>query len=224
MRVCRGWCTGANRLCHRGRLGSFPQGTWVLPGPHLSAPGGRWATLLLCAAPGLTAAGSTSSEVTGRGRNSCPRAQHVGRHTIASLPRLLPLQVHSRSRARQHSLLVLDGVVAGVAHPDLELEAHDGVAGALAAALPTHRLPALPAVVLQHGRKEGRERNFRLHAPDFPSGWGHGVGKIRPELQLPHLAYPLTQKGDGINTCQGFSKYPWFYWSNATFYPLILSM
>lgn len=45
-------------------------------------------------------------------------------------------------------VLVLYGVVAGITHSDLELEAHDGVAGAFAAAFATHGLPTLPAVVL----------------------------------------------------------------------------
>lgn len=74
---------------------------------------------------------------------------------------VLPLQVPSKTETHKHSLLVLDGVIAGVAHPDLELEAHDRVAGALAAALPTHRLPTFPAVMLQdHGREEKEEFNF----------------------------------------------------------------
>lgn len=60
---------------------------------------------------------------------------------------------HTVDRDR-HSLLVLDGVVAGIADSDLELEAHDGVAGALAAALATDSLPALPAVMLPEGRRE----------------------------------------------------------------------
>lgn len=63
--------------------------------------------------------------------------------------------MHSEAETGQHSLLVLDGVVTGITHPDLELEAHDGVAGALAAALPADSLPALPAVMLQDDPPEG---------------------------------------------------------------------
>lgn len=37
-------------------------------------------------------------------------------------------QAHSKIETRKHSLLILDGVIAGVTHADLELEAHDGVA------------------------------------------------------------------------------------------------
>lgn len=54
-----------------------------------------------------------------------------------------------------HSLFVFDGVVTGITDADLELEAHDWVAGALAAALPTDGLPALPAVMLPGGGRRG---------------------------------------------------------------------
>lgn len=59
-----------------------------------------------------------------------------------------------KTKVSKDSLLVLDGVVARITHADLELEAHDRVAGALAAALPTDSLPALPAVMLGGAARE----------------------------------------------------------------------
>lgn len=83
--------------------------------------------------------------------------------------------MHSKAETGQHSLLILDGVVTGITHPDLELEAHDGVAGALAAALPADSLPALPAVMLQDDRKEEKGGvNFGFNACGFPSELGNG--------------------------------------------------
>lgn len=58
-------------------------------------------------------------------------------------------------KCQGHSLFVFDGVVTGITDADLELEAHDWVAGALAAALPADGLPALPAVMLPAGREAG---------------------------------------------------------------------
>lgn len=76
---------------------------------------------------------------------------------------LFPFRVHGETGVRKHSLLLFDGVVTGIAHPDLELEAHDGVAWALAAALPTDGLPAFPAVMLpDHGKEEKEGVNFAL--------------------------------------------------------------
>lgn len=54
-----------------------------------------------------------------------------------------------------YSLLVLDGVVAGVTHSHLELKAHHRVCSALGTTLPTHRLATLPAVVLNQETHEG---------------------------------------------------------------------
>lgn len=56
------------------------------------------------------------------------RDKQMGRNILRSFLRLFPLQMHSKAKIRQHSLLVFDGVVTGIAHPDLELEAHDRVA------------------------------------------------------------------------------------------------
>lgn len=88
--------------------------------------------------------------------------------------------MHSKTEMCKHSLLVLDGVVTGVAHADLELEAHDGVAGALAAALPTDSLPALPAVMLQGQKEDGEELSSRFNAGGPPSEYGHGCGGDLP--------------------------------------------
>lgn len=60
-----------------------------------------------------------------------------------------------------HSLLVRDGLVAAVADPHFELEAHQGDGGALGAALPAHGFPALPAVMLHDttGTKTSKATN-----------------------------------------------------------------
>lgn len=59
-----------------------------------------------------------------------------------------------------HLLLLRYGLVAAVADPDFELEAHEGDGGALGAALPAHGFPTLPAVMLQGQRAE---RHLRPH-------------------------------------------------------------
>lgn len=72
--------------------------------------------------------------------------------------------------ARCYSLLVGDGLVAAVAHANLELEAHEGDGGALGRAFAAHGLAALPAVVLEetgrayyyyHHRTKQRENETR---------------------------------------------------------------
>ena len=54
----------------------------------------------------------------------------------------------------RHSLLFRDGLVAAVTHSHLKLKAHEGDGGALGGALPAHRLPALPTVVLERREKD----------------------------------------------------------------------
>lgn len=93
---------------------------------------------------------------------------------------VLPLQ------ARQHSLLILDGVVAGITHSDLELEAHDGVAGAFAAAFATHGLPTLPAVVLGTGE---RGKAFRHRV--FLQSRARRVGETQDQPQSTYRWFPL---------------------------------
>lgn len=119
---------------------------------------------------------------------------------------------HCRRTVRQiskHSLLVFDGVVAGIAHADLELEAHDGVAGALAAALPADSLPALPAVMLRQDRREEKEDfNFCCNAPGFPSETGNGSGEHLPWVIITPIHCNNTQKVDSFNICQGFPNNP----------------
>ena len=61
---------------------------------------------------------------------------------------------------RRHSLLFRDGLVAAVTHSHLKLKAHEGDGGALGGALPAHRLPTLPTMVL-----EQREKNKGLYSP-----------------------------------------------------------
>lgn len=62
--------------------------------------------------------------------------------------------------ARCYSLLVGDGLVAAVAHANLELEAHEGDGGALGRAFAAHGLAALPAVVLE---ETGRAYYYYYH-------------------------------------------------------------
>lgn len=57
-----------------------------------------------------------------------------------------------KTEADCYSLLVGDGLVAAVAHANLELEAHEGDSGAFGGAFAAHRLAALPAVVLRSRR------------------------------------------------------------------------
>lgn len=68
---------------------------------------------------------------------------------------------HSQTAAREtlgdrgdapDSLLLSDGVKAGVTHSHRELEAHDGERGAFGAAFPTYSLAAFPAVVLRRDK------------------------------------------------------------------------
>lgn len=89
---------------------------------------------------------------------------------------VLPLQ------ARQHSLLILDGVVAGITHSDLELEAHDGVAGAFAAAFATHGLPTLPAVVLGTGER-GKASSWAFRHRVFLQSRARRVGETQDQPQ-----------------------------------------
>ena len=156
------------------------------------------------------------------------RDEQVRRNTFVSFLRLLPLQAPGKTKTRKHSLLVFDGVIAGVAHPDLELEAHDGVAGALAAALATHGLPALPAVMLQQDRKEGKEEcNFcwclpvsRQRCPVSVGGWAWGrfaLNYYHP-VQCTHL-----HKRQTVSTLVKDFQRSLFYWSNTAFYSFILS-
>lgn len=62
-------------------------------------------------------------------------------------------RLKSQKTTPRDSLLLFDGIRAGVAHAHWELEAHDGEGGALGAAFPANGLSTLPAVVLRrHGR------------------------------------------------------------------------
>lgn len=92
--------------------------------------------------------------------------------------------MRGKTETGKHSLLILDGVVTGVAHPDLELEAHDGVAGALAAALAADSLAALPAVVLQGSGRRRVQLVLRCPAPLRRRGVG-GVGETRLNYNHP---------------------------------------
>ena len=80
----------------------------------------------------------------------------------------------------RHSLLFRDGLVAAVTHSHLKLKAHEGDGGALGGALPAHRLPALPTVVL-----EPREKDEGLLLPSS----GHGTE--------PHLHIKINTSGPG---------------------------
>lgn len=107
--------------------------------------------------------------------------------------------MRGKTETGKHSLLILDGVVTGVAHPDLELEAHDGVAGALAAALAADSLAAFPAVVLQGSREE--KVQLAPRCPGFPSEEGSGrSGQDAPELQSSQVHVAVTtQKVDNFS-------------------------
>lgn len=89
------------------------------------------------------------------------RDKHMGRNLDPSsgCPHSMPIKQRvgtQLGKCQGHSLFVFDGVVTGIADPDLELEAHDGVAGALAAALSADGLPALPAVMLPGRGRQGQ--------------------------------------------------------------------
>lgn len=66
-----------------------------------------------------------------------------------------------------YSLLVLDGVVAGVTHSHLELKAHHRVCSALGTTLPTHRFATLPAVVLKQETRGSNNKDGSLLVPVF---------------------------------------------------------
>lgn len=83
--------------------------------------------------------------VEGGGGRSARRQEG---NTAVTLARGRAQRDDYRGRYR-YSLLVGDGLVAAVAHSDLELEAHEGDGGALGRTFTAHRLAALPAVVLR---------------------------------------------------------------------------
>lgn len=117
------------------------------------------------------------------------------------LPRHSPFQMRSKTETGKHSLLIFDGVVTGVTHPDLELEAHDGVARALAAALAADSLAAFPAVVLQGSREEKRgSACASVPVASLRRRGVDGSGEDSPELQSSQFhAAVTTRKVDSFS-------------------------
>lgn len=110
------------------------------------------------------------------------RDKHMGRNLDPSsgCPHSIPIKQRvgtQLGKCQGHSLFVFDGVVTRITDPDLELEAHDWVAGALAAALSADGLPALPAVMLPGQREAG---SVLLHGKAGKRGQGEYASYTAP--------------------------------------------
>jgi hypothetical protein len=74
----------------------------------------------------------------------------------------------SQTKTGKHSLFLFDGVVTGITNSNLELEAHDRVTGAFAAALPTDGLPAFPTVMLPGKQERKTGVSLFVNTQGFP--------------------------------------------------------